>query len=244
MGQDARLAAVLAALVSSGSGELVGGDPQLCATVLGADGVAVSVLTDTDGFERVWSSPGTSSLLEDVQFTVGEGPGADSARSRSLVLVPDLATVPADRWPLLLPALQELGVRAVFCFPLRIGGACLGVFTVQRSSPGPLTSTQTDNALILAATLTAVLPRGAAPGHPFLQQDGTGGGLHRAVIHQATGMVSVQASLPLDQALALLRAHAFRRERTLEVVADEVVTRRLHFRDTYEGTALPSGTEG
>ncbi|MFJ6699401.1 ANTAR domain-containing protein [Streptomyces sp. NPDC091272] len=244
MGQDAQLAAVLAALVPSGSGELVGGDPLLCARVLGVDGVAVSVLTDTDRFERVWSSPGASSLLEDLQFMVGEGPGADSARSRSLVPVPDLAAVPAGRWPLLLPAVQELGVRAVFCFPLRIGGASLGVFTAQRSSPGPLTLAQTDDALILAATLTAVLPRGAVPGHPFTQQEGTGGGLHRAAIHQATGMISVQASLPLDQALALLRAHAYRRERPLEDVADEVVTRRLHFRDTYEGTALPSQTEG
>jgi AmiR/NasT family two-component response regulator len=51
----------------------------------------------------------------------------------------------------------------------------------------------------------------------------------RAEVHQATGMVSVQAGLDLADALAVLRAHAFTSGRPLNDVAGDVVARRLRF---------------
>jgi len=49
------------------------------------------------------------------------------------------------------------------------------------------------------------------------------------VVHQASGMVSVQAGVPVDDALVILRAHAFARGRTIGSVASDVVGRRLAF---------------
>lgn len=52
----------------------------------------------------------------------------------------------------------------------------------------------------------------------------------RAEVHQATGMISIQAALGLADALVLLRAHAYAAERPILNVARDVITRDLHFR--------------
>ena len=49
-------------------------------------------------------------------------------------------------------------------------------------------------------------------------------------VHQASGMVSVQANVSLSDALLLLRAHAFTQDRPIADVARDVVERRLSFR--------------
>ena len=52
---------------------------------------------------------------------------------------------------------------------------------------------------------------------------------HRAVVHQATGMVSAQVSVSVSSALTMLRAYAFAEDRPISEVAAEVVDRRLRF---------------
>jgi hypothetical protein len=51
----------------------------------------------------------------------------------------------------------------------------------------------------------------------------------RAEVHQATGMVSVQAELGLAASLVLLRAHSYAAERPILDVAREVIGRTLRF---------------
>jgi AmiR/NasT family two-component response regulator len=51
----------------------------------------------------------------------------------------------------------------------------------------------------------------------------------RAEIHQATGMISVQLGVSLEEAFVRLRAHAFAGNAALGHVAAEVVDRRLRF---------------
>jgi len=72
-----------------------------------------------------------------------------------------------------------------------------------------------------------------------IEPDGQGGWLdpavaHRAEIHQAAGMVSVQLDLSTAQALARMRAHAFVHNRLLIQVALDVVARRLVFTQDME----------
>lgn len=227
------MARVLRDMASRSASGLIGGDPLECARVLGVDGVALSLATDGALGELVWSCPGVSERLEDEQFTLGEGPGPDALSAGTVVVEPDLERVRSDRWPALLPELTVLGVAALFCFPLRIGGVCLGVLTAQRSAAGPLTTAAMDDALILTAAMTAVLldrERATA----FAAAD-SAAQLHRAVVHQAGGMVSVQAQETVAQALVLLRAHAYRHEVPLTRVAEDVVGRRLHFRQADDG---------
>ncbi|MEU3459549.1 GAF and ANTAR domain-containing protein [Streptomyces sp. NPDC006733] len=235
------LAAVLASLHPSGDDRgLVGADPQLCAQVLTVDGIAVSAMTDTGLSELLWSTEGISARLEDLQYTLGQGPGPETALSGAPVLVPDLATVQAQRWPALLPQALALGIGAVFCLPLQTGAECLGTMTLQRAAPGRLPDARMTDARLVADTVSAVLLEGGAQQEAFAgaEQDSD---FYRAVVHQASGMVSVQAGVSLTQALLRLRAHAFGHERSVTEVAEDVVARRLSFRDDQDGPDISAG---
>ncbi|MFE6484245.1 ANTAR domain-containing protein [Streptomyces sp. NPDC057757] len=239
-GTSAIMARILRDLPAGSGPDLLGGDPALCARVLGVDGIAVSLGTNGALTELVWSTAGRSAELEDAQCTLGEGPGFDAYRHRTLVAATDLERVDPRRWPAFLPEAGRLGVRALFCFPLHLGAVSLGVLTAQRSVPAPLNAVQTDDALVLAAAITAALIRDSGKRESFAQAE-PHTALHRAAVHQAAGIISVQASVSLVEAMAILRAHAYRAEAPLLSTAEDVVARRLHFRDNRDGTATPSG---
>ncbi|WP_053725960.1 ANTAR domain-containing protein [Streptomyces sp. WM6378] len=242
MSTNAIMARILRDL-STGNGNgagLLGGDPARCARAIVVDGIAVSLGTNGSLTELVWSTPGRSSALEDAQFTLGEGPGLDSYVHGALIAVSDLETADPLRWPAFLPEAAQLGVRALFCFPLRLGAVSLGVLTAQRATAAPLDAAQTDDALVLAAAITAALLAGGGRRAAFAQAE-PHTALHRAAVHQATGIISVQAGVSLVEAIAILRAHAYRTEAPVLRTAEDVVARRLHFRDTQDGTAAPSG---
>ncbi|WP_037896796.1 GAF and ANTAR domain-containing protein [Streptomyces sp. NRRL S-920] len=247
MGSKGDLAAVLESLrPAPESGGLLGADAPRCARALGVDGVAVSVTVGSRLNELLWATPGVSTRLEDLQFTLGEGPGPQVAESGAAVSVPDLGREPASRWPALLPEALALGIRAVFCLPLLAGTACLGTMTLQRARPGPLEEMSLTDAWIVTHALTATLVRDSGQWDAFAAAE-DGSHLYRAAVHQATGMISVQAGVSLAEALVRLRAHAFRHGRPLIEVAEDVVARRVHFRqDDGDGRArlAGGGTEG
>jgi GAF domain-containing protein len=91
-----------------------------------------------------------SQLIEELQYTLGEGPCVDACRQDQVVAEPDLADPVTRRWPAFtLPALRA-GVRAAFGFPLRAGTVHLGALNLYRDSPGPLTGDQHTDALMVA----------------------------------------------------------------------------------------------
>ena len=67
-----------------------------------------------------------SALIEDLQYTLGEGPSVDAYRYNQVVHEPDLANPAVARWSAFSPLALSAGVRAVFGFPFRMGGARLG----------------------------------------------------------------------------------------------------------------------
>lgn len=166
-----------------------------------------------------WGREKTAVALEDAQFSLGQGPGPNAVTDGAPVLEPDLALAEAvARYPAFTPAAANLRVRAVFAFPLRIGAISVGVLTAHRTVPGPLTVAQLADALALADAVTVLLlhqdpRRSQANGasrkqpRPGLTQPAT----HRAQVHQATGMISVQLGVSLAEALVRLRARAYAR---------------------------------
>lgn len=231
-----RMSKVLAALDRPGG---VGPDTGVtsataaaAAAVLGADGITAGRGTDPAGIVLTWGTGDTAGALEDLQFTLGEGPGPDAVAAGGPVLVSDLAGA-SGRWPVFVPAAIDLGVGAVFAFPLRIGVIGIGVMTVHRQTAGRLNAACLADALALADALTILFmqrgtadtgPGGNRPGPDFAQPV-----TYRAEVHQATGMVSVQLRLGLAEALVRLRAHAWVNGLLLAEVAADVVARRLRF---------------
>jgi GAF domain-containing protein len=226
---SAGMAKIVGALSLDGSRGLAAVPAGSCAQVLGVTGASVSVLLPDGGGDIVWRSDDTSARLDDLQFTLGEGPVVDVAATGQLVLEPDLAAVPLPRWPVFTRAALDLGVRAVFAVPLQIGAIRLGVLLAHRDVPGPMDgSTLADLAALAAAMTDALLVDGTAGPDPplWLSDQPTG---YRAQVHQATGMISVQLGVSQAEALIRMRAHAFRHRRALADVASDVVARRLRF---------------
>jgi hypothetical protein len=203
------------------------------AAVLGVDGICAGVRTGPTGTVPAWGGEPVGIALEDLQFTVGEGPSREATEVGAPVLAPDLADT-VTRWPAFAPAAMDLGARAVFVFPLRIGAISVGTLLAYRAVPGLLAAAQVTDGLALADAVTLALlhrqwpPAGdsehASPGwvRPVV---------YRAEVHQATGMVSVQLGVSLAEALVRLRAHAWTGGRSLSDVAADVVARRLRFDD-------------
>jgi hypothetical protein len=54
---------------------------------------------------------------------------------------------------------------------------------------------------------------------------------HRAVVHQATGKISVQIDSDVEEALVRLRAYSFATDRPIHEVAGDVVTGTIRFDD-------------
>jgi hypothetical protein len=172
----------------------------------------------------------TSALIEQVQYTMGEGPCVDAYRQGRPVLEPDLAGSGSDRWAAFAEPVVAAGVGAVFGFPLRVGAVRLGALNLYRDRPGDLTDDQHADALVLAEVTTEaiLLLQASAPAGTLADELARSADLH-LVVHQAAGMVAVQLGINVADALVRLRAHAFAEGTPVQKVAEDVVARRLHF---------------
>ena len=136
-----------------------------------------------------------------------------------------------SRWPGFAAAALEAGIAATFAFPLQVGAIRLGVLDFYRDTTGFLASSDLATALDFAAAATTLvldLQDGTTPGqlHPQLADAAES---HRE-IHQATGMITVQAAVGMTEALLLLRARAYAQDRSLRDLAKDVVARSVTFR--------------
>ncbi|HTA10909.1 MAG TPA: GAF and ANTAR domain-containing protein [Streptosporangiaceae bacterium] len=196
---------------------------------LGVDGASVTAMSGMHAGEPLFASDELSALLEELQFTTGEGPGADEFTLGSPVLIPDLESA-AARWPGFVPEAVAAGAQAMFALPLQAGAIRVGVLSLYRALPGPLSAGELADVLVFADIALQLLLDASAgisgsPGYRPL----SGLSDRRAVVYQATGMISVQLGVSLGEALARLRAHAFAGSAALGDVAGDVVDRRLRF---------------
>jgi hypothetical protein len=79
----------------------------------------------------------------------------------------------------------------------------------------------------VAARAVLALQADAPPG--MLGAELEAGSDFRFVVHQASGMVSAQLDVTIGEALVRIRAFAFAHDRALNMVAEDVVARRLRF---------------
>lgn len=200
---------------------------RACIDGLGIDGASISLLTGTASRETVCASDATAARVEDLQYTLGEGPCIEAAVTGRAVLVPDVRDAAREsRWPVFAAAVSEqTGVGGLFALPLQLGAINLGVLDLYRTAPGPMSAAELRDALRGADTAALMLlGLTSAPGGTWDNSWSS-----RAEVHQATGMVIAQLGIGAQAAFARLRGYAFSNERLLGDVAREVVARRLRF---------------
>jgi hypothetical protein len=234
-----RLARILAQL---SSGLTVEPGParlcEVCADVARMTGAGIMLMTGDVQQGSVCSSNDVSALIEELQFTLGEGPCVDAHRGDRPVLEPDLADPATTRWLAFSPPAVAAGARAVFGFPLQVGAVRLGALNLYRDHPGPLSDDQYADSLVLAGVAArAVLAMQAHASPGALAAELEDGANFRFVVHQASGMVAVQLGVSVGEALVRLRAYAFGNDRLLAEVAEAVVARKLRLDDGPTGGA-------
>lgn len=203
---------------------------RACAAALPVTGVGLVLMTDEGPAGTVAITDGAAETMEELQFTLGEGPCVESSQAGRPVLQPDLERTGPARWPAFSAGALEAGIRAIFAFPLRVGGIRLGILDLYRDKAGELSEAQLTDALSFADAAIAVLLHlqarrsadGAELGTIPVVED-------RAEVHQATGMISVQANIAMSEALVRLRARAYAEERTTLALARDVLSRAIVF---------------
>ena len=224
-----RLERVLAALSVGGEGEV--SSRRLCETssaLLEVDGAGVMLMSGDVAYGSLCATNDVSTLIEDLQYGLGEGPCVDAYNHGQVVAEPDLADPATPRWAAFAPPALHAGVRAVFAFPLRVGAIRLGALDLYRKRPGALSDDQHGDALVIADVVASwVLDTqgAAAPGNVAAALDADAD--FHLVVHNAAGMVSAQLDVSVTEALLRLRAYAFAHGRPLAAIAEDVVARRL-----------------
>jgi len=202
----------------------------VCAEITEMTGAGIMLLTGDTPQGSVCTTNDVSALIEELQYTLGEGPCIDAHRLHAAVIEPNLAAPSTARWAEFSRSALDAGVRAVFGFPVSVGDVHVGALNLYRDRPGPLTDDQHADAVILAnvaARSIIGMQADAAPGAiaPALEASGN----FRFVVHQASGMVAAQLDVPVAEALVRLRARAFGSGRSVSDIAADVVARRLRF---------------
>ena len=249
---EARSAQVWAAIAATARRE--GGAVSLrhavtaCADALAAAGVGLSINRNHDPREPVLASAPAAEELEELQFTLGQGPCIDAVAGHGPVLAHDLSQPDSRwRWPQFAPAAAERGVRGLFAFPVAVGAAQVGVLGVYRLQAGPLSADELADGLVFADTLmmlalderSGVGPAAAGALDATVTDAATDAvtyavtdamvAVRQARVHQATGMVAAQLGVGMPDALAALRARAYVSGRRLSDVAADVLARRIRF---------------
>jgi hypothetical protein len=227
-----RAARVWAWITAAGAADAPASLAALCRAAVGrlaVDGASVAAVSGPALSEPLSATDELSARLEELLFTTGEGPGAEDFMFGSPMLIPDLEPL-TERWPGFAPAAVTAGARALFAFPLQAGAIRVGVLSLYRALPGPLTPRQLADALVFADIALQLLVDSASgiiglAGYRPL--DGLSDS--RAEVYQAVGMISVQMGVSLEEALVRLRAHAFAASTPLGNIAGDVVHRLLRF---------------
>ncbi len=201
---------------------------RVCPGIVGVNGAGVMLMSGDIPRGSLCASNEVSHLIEDLQYTLGEGPCVDAYQQDRVVAEPDLADPVTRRWFAFSPPALTAGVRAVFGFPLRVGTVRLGALNLYRERSGPLTGDQHADALVVAdvAARWVLEAQAGAPAGAVADGLEVGADFH-FVVHNAAGMISVQQGINVTEALIRLRAYAFSNDRLLADVADDVVARRL-----------------
>ena len=192
---------------------------RACVEILGAQSGALTVAAAPDERLTVSTSDGMSEEIEDLEDVLGEGPGRLAfTENRTIVAEIDHHDSAADAFPVFSQLVEPITGPATFvAVPMHIGGRVVGVLSLFFTTGRPVREEKDVQFLADAVGLSLVSELDSLDWSS------------RSRIHQATGMVTAQLRISPEDALAVLRAHAFAASTTLEAVAEEIVQRRVAF---------------
>jgi hypothetical protein len=214
------------------SGSSASAPARICAAapdLLGVSGATISISSELGMPAMVCSTDDRARRVDELQVTLGEGPGLAAMELGRPVLVPDLGARSETRWPMFTRSALAAGVCSIFAFPLRIGAIGLGVLDLYRDRPGGMVERQLSDALLVAdaATLALIREQDERPAGDLDQEWWDLDSFYRVEVNQATGMVMAQLGVVPVEALLRLRGYAFAQGLSLIETSRAIIDRRV-----------------
>lgn len=204
-----------------------------CVDLFHVDAAAISLVFDGANSSTLGASGAEARVLDELQFTLGEGPCLDSVALRAPALAPDLADPDEVRWPSYGPALLAHDIRSVHAMPVVLAGEYVGALDLYRNRASSLAIDEFAGALVAAdlaeMPLLDVLAEDlqAAVDDPDSDAWTELNRLMRVEISQATGVLIAQLDVGPAEALARLRAYAYVTGRSATDVARAILDEKL-----------------
>ncbi|MCW2839568.1 MAG: hypothetical protein JWR55_1051 [Aeromicrobium sp.] len=200
--------------------------------MLAADGAAITLSTPAGVRVPICATDGISARLQDLEDVVDQGPTVDAVQTGTM-LIERFGEGGEERWPMMSEHGARLGFTGtLIAVPLVVDQRVIGALSAHRQPP-ERTGDRDIGAFLGVALATALLQE------PSLSLEGvtaSGDWPSRAQLHQATGMIVAQVGVHPHDALALLKGQAFAQGTTLPDIAEQIIQRRINFRDfTIEG---------
>jgi hypothetical protein len=211
----------------------------MCTTatrLVGVDGAAVATLMSTTSRELVYATDAVAERIDEMQFAVGEGPCLDAYATQTPQLCPRLDdSGPRNRWLAFSAGVMDLGVQAVFAFPVPGSSTTLGVLELYRRAPGALGGAQLQHAANCAEAIgymvLSSLSPGASPSEAALRAETAlsqpGNPFNRSEVYLASGIIAQKLNVHPDEALVRLRARAYAQGITVKRAAADIVAGRF-----------------
>ena len=204
---------------------------QAGVALLEVDGASITVEAATPNRVTLASTDQIAAELEQLQDVLSQGPCWDAYLSGS----PQTTNLSPEQdrlWPQFGPAAREaVGLRTVFGLPMIPQGQTLGVLSVHLAGAADLPIGLEDSQF-LADTIGAALLLDPQQHDPYGQAGPWSG---RSQVHQATGMVIAQLRISANDAMAIMRAHAYAHNTGLDDIAQQILRGSLNF-ETGSGT--------
>jgi len=196
-----------------------------CQELLGADGTSITIDSAATYRVTLTATDPMAARLEDLQDVLGQGPCHQAYEAAEPVTV-ELGSDTDERWPeFSRSAVAAVGPLTVRCFPIRPAGRPIGVLSSYVTDGRDLAADLVTAQFLADALGVTLLREPVEDDWSDLRDQWS----PRSVVHLATGMIADQLRLSTDDALTLLRAHAYATDEPLTDIAQYVVSRRLHF---------------
>ena len=200
----------------------------IAAESLQAEHASIAMVVNRS-YSSVAATDQVATFLDEQQFVIGHGPTFEAAEAESPVLASDLHQKGyAERWPAFIESAQRHNVFAIYAFPLRVGSAYIGTLTVYRKKPGELSAQQLSDGLFFATLATTEIVRERAEAISGSNAQSAEFLLfEQSALQIAAGMVAELLNCSVIDALVRIRAHAFKNDMPVSVVASQIVNREL-----------------
>ena len=189
--------------------------------VYGADGAGVTWVV-ADRPTTVSASGDFVHRLDEIQYTLDEGPCLEAYRSQEVILVDNLET--DDRWPRFRSAAAGHGLGGVVAAPLTAHGARLGALNVYTKQSWVFDEASVATSTLFAEQAAIVLANAEAFARVTSAATNLGEALtSREIIDMAKGIVMARQGCDPDQAFEVLRELSQTQHRKLRDVARSLV---------------------